>query len=203
MKTIFLTNKTEYFTKDLEKLFTLVLAEYKRTAFDFKFNTVNVMCVYRKRNDGSSNGSAFYNKNNIIIKLPKDFNKKKLTPAQKERNVYKNIIEEYVGEEIKPDNDTFEQHITRTFLHLLDFCRGRRNGDIINANLRNISYLPKDLIIKVKQPPLKKKKTDTTKLLVLVSRMKKWVSKLKRCETAIKKIEKQVKYYQKKQTITI
>lgn len=178
MKTIKLTNKTEYFTKDLEKLLTLVFKEYKRTAFDFKFSTVNVSCVYRRKNDGISSGYAWYNTNNLILKLPKNYNNK-LSPSQKERNAYKDSIAEYVGIEIKPDGDTFEQHITRTFLHLLDICRGRTNGNIIDANLRNISYLPDDLIIRVKQPPIKKKKTDDTKLLVLNQRMQKWESKLK------------------------
>jgi hypothetical protein len=201
MKTIKLTNKTDYFTRDLEKLFTLVLREYKRTTFDLKYTTLNVACVYRKRNDGTCNGYAWYNTNNIIVKLPKNYNKKKLTPFQKERNAYKDSIAEYVGVEIKPDGDTFEQHITRTFLHLIDICRGRTNGNIIDAQLRNISYLPDDLIVRVKQPPVKKKKTDDTKLNVLNDRMKKWESKLKRCETAIKKIAKQIKYYEKKKSL--
>lgn len=202
MKTVILTNNTEYFNKDLEKLFTLVLREYKRTAFDFKHKIVYVTCFYRKRNDRQSSGTAYYNRNHIVIKVPKNYTKPKLTLKEQERIRYKNLIEEYVGTDIKPDGDTLEQAITRTFLHLLDFCRRRTNGNIISPELRDISYLPEDLIIREKKPPLKKKKTDDNKITVLLERKKKWESKLKRCTTAIKKIEKQVKYYnKKKQTV--
>jgi len=203
MKTIILNNKTRYFSKDLTKLFTLVLREYKRTTFDFKHKIVNVTCIYRRWNDRQCSGSVeYYNSNNILIKIPKNYKKSKLSFSQQERINYKNLIEEYVGQEIKEDGDTLEQSITRTFLHLLDFCRGRTNGKIISSELRDISYLPEDLIIREKKSPIKKKKTVDIKVTKLLERKKKWESKLMRCENAITKINRQVKYYEKKQNST-
>lgn len=172
-KPIILTNKTHYNSKDLIKLFTLVFREYKRTAFNLKFPTIRITCEYRRIKDGFCGGYAYYNANYIEMRLPK--------------------IKAGYG------NDTFEQNITRTFLHELDHCRGMKHGSMPNDLKRNISYLPADLIVREKKPKVKIKKTDDLKIQALLIRKKGWESKLKRCNTALKKIAKQIKYYEKKQ----
>jgi hypothetical protein len=172
MKTIQLTNQTHYNSRDLTKLFTIALAFYKRTAFDFKFTTVKVKCIYRRKHDGFCGGYAYYNNNFICMKLPK-------------------IKKGYDGE-------TFEQTIMRTFLHELDHCRGRKHGDMPNDKHRNISFIPDGYSIKEKEPKVKKKKTDDDKIAALIKRKKSWKTKMKRAETAMKKIDKQIVYYNRK-----
>jgi len=172
MKTIKLDNRTHYFSKDLNKLFALVLKEYKRLNFDFKFKTVNVKCIYRKTKDGFCGGYAYYNNNFVCMKL------------SKERRGY--------------GTDSFAQAIARTFHHELDHCKGLSHGNMKAEHHRDISYVAPDFLIREKKPAVKLKKTPDHKVTVLLERKKKWESKLKRCKNAITKIERQVKYYEKK-----
>jgi L-lysine 2,3-aminomutase len=101
------------------------------------------------------------------------------------------------------DGETFEQTITRTFIHELDHCRGMKHGEMPDDRKRNISYLPADLIVGEKKAKVKVKKTADDKITVLLKRKKTWETKFKRANTALKKIAKQIKYYQKKQQNTV
>ena len=172
MKTIIINNKTHYFTKDLEKIFKEVLVKYKRVTFDFKFKTVRVTCIYRKTKDGFCGGYAWYNDNEVVMKLPK--------------------IKMGYG------SDTFEQRLARTFHHELDHCRGKRHGDMVADKHRDVSYINDEFLVRVKKPIEKRKKTNEDKIKSIWKRIESWSSKKKRAENAIKKLTKQVKYYQKK-----
>lgn len=175
MKTkIDLENHTNYNSSDLKKLFSLVVNKYKRTRFNFKFDTLRIKCIYRKKKDGFCGGYAYYNNNLVVLKLPKV------------KTGY------YEGE-------TFEQNISRTLMHECDHCRGMKHGSMPDDKNRDVSFIPEDLIVRVKEKPKKVKKTDDDKINALLVRKKNWEAKLKRCENALKKINTKIKYYEKKQ----
>lgn len=175
MKTkIQLENHTNYLSRDLKKLFTLVVNEYKRTRFNFKFNTVRVKCIYRRKKDSFCGGYAYYNNNLVVMKLPK-------------------VKSGYY------QTETFEQNIARTFMHECDHCRGMKHGEMPDDKYRDVSFIPTDLIVKEKAEPKKVKKTIDDKVNALLVRKENWEAKLKRCENALKKINTKIKYYEKKQ----
>lgn len=175
MKTkILLENHTKYYSRDLKRLLTLTVNEYKRTRFNFKFPTVRVKCIYRKTKDSFCGGYAYYNHNVVVLKLPKI------------KSGY------YKGE-------SFEQNIARTFMHECDHCRGMKHGEMPDDKKRDVSFVPADIVIKEKEEPKKVKKTVDDKVNALLARKEKWEAKLKRCQNALKKINTSIKYYEKKQ----
>lgn len=169
---IILTNKTNYSSRDLKKLFRLVAIDYKKKHFDFRFDSVRVRCIYRRIKDGFCGGYAYYNNNVVVMKLqkhPRSYGKK-----------------------------TFEQEIANTFHHELDHCRGRKHGEMISDHLR---VTPIDEHFRVTQRAEKKrpgKKSPLEMVEHIGKLLSQWQTKKRRADNAIRRLNKRQKYFLKK-----
>lgn len=188
-KSINLTNKTHYLSKDLKRFFATILKRYRKTDYDLKFETFNIECTYSRK--GVVTSEAWLGQNRMVLKMPKEialFNK-----SSKLRNINSDfgIFDDVSGKE------SFEEAVAMNFMWCLDIARG------INKQMqRDVSFVNTDDKLKIgsKAPVIKLKKNDSIKLTTLQKRAKVWESKMKRCENALAKLNKQIKYYQKKVT---
>ena len=70
---IHLVNHTHYLSSDLMRIFKLVVDDYAKNFFDWKHESLIIRCVYRRLRDGFCGGWAYYNNNQITLKLSKDY----------------------------------------------------------------------------------------------------------------------------------
>lgn len=209
-----LKNNTQYFTKDLKKLFMLCLKSYKRTNFNFKHEVMNVTCNYRRIKDGFCGGYAYYNAPHVTMLLPKEdkpyayiYSMEQGRSCNKYFHSVDNLditLEEFLAQNPHAVHQqvTLEQRIAQTFLHELDHTKGMKHAGMMPDFKRDISFLPSDFKLRTKAQKekvvLSSADKDVKKHTQLQALYAKWAKRKKNAERKIATLSKKMKYYEKK-----
>jgi len=215
MAKIMITNKTDYDTPWLRKIFNRCFKMVNRRMRNKKrlWTSLRVEIVYKKSLTSWTSGSAYYNRNWVHLEIPRP--PEKMIMIGKRRYNWDYIKKEWkegmtiqeVKEQRKEVLKELPEAIARTFVHELYHCYGYGHEEMKSKrkkikveNTYNYSWLSKYPVqMKVAKPKKLKPKKDLQLIRYekVLGKVKEYTSKIKRYQNILRKYKAKKKYYEK------